>query len=143
MAGMTPSSAAGDSRTLTARDDATGATGWRDEYQIDVADHPAVALWLRDVARRDPEGFIRLVGPNVDDFHRLFGKPDWNNDGEKGWTHGWSLYENSMHWLVLTGPRGTYFRLRVPVPGDIWLADPKVGAGINHYLDQLLRRLNS
>lgn len=121
---------------------ATGATSWKSEYQIDVADHPAAGLWLRETAKRDPDGFIRLIGPNVEAFSRLFGKPDWTDDGKKGWTHGWSLYENSMNWLVLTGPNGTYFRLRVPVPGEAWLSDPKVGAGIIQYLSQLLRRLS-
>lgn len=72
----------------------------------------------------------------------MFGKPDWENDGSKGWTHGWSLYENSMNWLVLTGSRGTYFRLRVPIPAEAWLADPKVGAGIVQFLSQLLKRLS-
>jgi hypothetical protein len=121
---------------------ATGATSWKSEYQIDVADHPAAGLWLRETAKRDPDGFMRLIGPNEQALARIFGKPEWSNDGSKGWTHGWSLYENNMNWLILTGDRGTYFRLRVPVPGDAWLADAKVGAGIVQYLGQLLRRLS-
>ena len=120
---------------------ATGATIWKTEYQIDVADHPTVSLWLRDTAKRDPDGFLRLICPNTETFKKMFGKPDWVNDGSKGWTHGWALYENSMHWLVLTGPRGTYFRLRVPLPGEAWINDPKVGTGIVQYLSFLLQKL--
>lgn len=121
---------------------ATGSTVWKSEYQIDVADHHTAGVWLRETAKRDPDGFMRLIGPNTREFTRMFGKPDWNNDGSKGWTHGWSLYENSMNWLILTGERGTYFRLRVPVPAETWLADPKVGAGIVQFLTQLLNRLS-
>lgn len=121
---------------------ATGSTAWKNEYQIDVADHTTAGLWLRETAKRDPDAFMRMIGPNVKEFTKMFGKPDWENDGSKGWTHGWSLYENSMNWLVLTGSRGTYFRLRVPIPAEAWLADPKVGAGIVQFLSQLLKRLS-
>ena len=112
------------------------------EYQIDVADHPNVMLWLKDLARKDPEGFLRLVGDNTVFFERLFGKPTWRNNGEKGWTHGWALYESNMHWLVLTGPQGTIFRLRLATTGDDYLKDPRVGTGVARYLTTLLQQLS-
>ena len=111
------------------------------EYQIDVADHPSVSLWMKEAAKKDPEGFLRLVGPNEKQLVRIFGPADWRNDGEKGWTHAWSVYDNSLHWLVLTGPQGTLFRLRLPVPGDSYLSDSRVGVGIVQYLQNLLKIL--
>ena len=113
----------------------------RQEHQVDVIDHPAVALWMKETARKDPEGFMRLAGPNVRPFTRMWGKPDWKNAGEKGWTHGWGIYENNMHWLVLTGPKGTLFRLRMTTPGDSYLSDPRVGVGVTQYLSSLLKIL--
>ena len=113
----------------------------RSEYQIDIADHPNVMLWIKNVAKKDPEGFLKLIGDNVDTFKKLWGKEAWTNDGSKGWTHGWAIYENSMHWLVLTGPSGTIFRLRLSTKGEEYLSDPKVGAGIVRYLNALLLRV--
>ena len=113
----------------------------RAEYQIDVVDHPSVSIWMKDTARKDPEGFLRLVGPNMKQLQKVLGPTDWKNDGEKGWTHGWSVYDNSLHWLILTGPQGTMFRLRLPVPGESYLSDPRVGVGIIQYLQYLLKTL--
>ena len=111
------------------------------EYQIDVIDHPNVNLWMKEVARKDTEGFLRLVGPNMKRLQKILGPPQWRNNGEKGWTHAWSVYDNSLHWLILTGPQGTQFRLRLPVPGETYLADPRVGVGIIQYLQNLLKTL--
>ncbi len=113
------------------------------EYQIDVIDHPSVGMWMKDIAKKDVQGFIKLVGPNEKEFTKLYGKANWTNDGSKGWTHGWTIYENSMHWLILTGPKGTYFRLRVPTPGESYLNDPRVGVGIIQYLNTLLKKISN
>lgn len=110
----------------------------RTEYQVDVADHPNVMLWFKDIARKDPEGFLRLIGDNTKTFKKLWGKETWTNDGKKGWTHGWALYQSNMHWLVLTGPWGTIFRLRISTQGDEYLSDVKVGTGVVRYLNTLL-----
>lgn len=115
----------------------------RNEYQVDVADHPNVMLWMKDIAKKDPEGFLRLIGDNTRTFKKMWGKETWRNDGQKGWTHGWALYQNNMHWLVLTGPFGTIFRLRVSTKGDEYLNDAKVGTGIVRYLNSLLPQVAS
>lgn len=125
---------------LTGYTQNTGTT-IRDEYQIDVIDHPSVGMWMRETAKKDPQGFLRLTGDNTKDFLKFFGKPKWKNDGKKGWTHGWSVHENNLRWLILTGEQGTIFRLRVPVVGDAYLNDPRVGVGIIQYLSSLLKIL--
>lgn len=117
----------------------------RHDHMLDVIDHPAVARWMKETAQRDPEGFLLLVGPNAEEFTRLFGPAEWTHSGEKaqskGWTHGWKLHENNLQWQVLTGPNGTFFRLRTPTSSDAYLHDPKVGVGIVSYLSALLRTL--
>ncbi len=113
------------------------------EHQIDVIDHPAVAAWMKDIAKKDPEGFVRLIGPNQRTFSILFGKPSWRGDESKGWTHGWAIYENSLHWMVLTGPAGTFYRIRLPIAGENYLSDPRSGVGIVQYLQSLISRISS
>ena len=114
----------------------------KNEHQIDVVDHPQVYMWMKDTARKDPEGFLRLVGPNEKEFTILFGAPQWQNNGSKGWTHGWSVHESNLNWLILTGPQGTYFRLRLPVSGETYLNDPKIGVGVTQYLNYLLKKIS-
>lgn len=116
-------------------------TNTQREHQIDVIDHPHVAMWMKDTAKKDPEGFLRLVGNNVKDLQKIYGTADWTNDGKKGWTHGWSIYENGMQWVVLTGMNGTLFRIRLPVAGESYLSDTKIGVGIIQYLSTLLKLL--
>lgn len=112
------------------------------EHQIDVIDHPSVWSWMKQTASRDPEGLLVLIGPNIRRFEKLFGPAEWTNDGSKGWTHGWAVYENSMHWLILTGESGTSFRIRAPVPGETYLADMRIGVGIIQYLQSLMRKIH-
>lgn len=122
--------------TPTSQNDKT-----RQDPQIDVADHPNVMLWMKDVAKKDPEGFLRLIGDNSQDFKKLWGKPTWTNDGSKGWTKGWQVYENNLHWIVLTGPSGSIFRLKVSTRPEDYLNDPKVGVGVIQYLNHLLKAI--
>lgn len=110
---------------------------------MDVIDHPAVGMWMKETALRDPEGFLLLVGPNVREFSSLFGQPEWTNDGQKGWTHGWKVYESNLTWNILTGPQGTLFRIKTTTPSSTYATDPKVGIGIISYLNSLLRSLSN
>lgn len=114
----------------------------RSDHQIDVADHPTAARWLKETARRNPEGFLRLVGNNQKRLTALYGLPRWKSDGKHGWHAAWSLTDHGLSWVVLTGPDGTIFRLRVPGDGDDHLNDARVGVGITRYLNTLLHELN-
>lgn len=113
----------------------------KNDYHMDVIDHPAVGMWMKETALRDTEGFLLLIGPNVSQFETLFGVPDWRNNGEKGWTHGWKIYESNLTWNILTGPSGTLFRIKTTTEASTYLNDPKVGIGIISYLKTLLRTL--
>lgn len=113
----------------------------KSEFQMDVIDHPSVSLWMKETAQRDPQGFLLLIGNNVEQFERLFGLATWKNNGNKGWTHGWKVYESNLTWNILTGPSGTIFRVKTTTPSDSYLNDPKVGVGIVTYLNTLLRTL--
>lgn len=110
--------------------------------QIDIADHPVAARWLKETALRDPEGFLRLVGPNERRLTALYGPPRWRSDGKTGWKVAWALVDQALSWVVLTGPEGTLFRLRVAGSGEEYLADARVGVGITRFLQSLLDSLS-
>ena len=112
------------------------------EYQIDVIDHPSVMLWMKDIAVKDPEGFVSLTRDNTEQMRKLFGKEVWTNDGSKGWSSGWAVYENNLQWSILTGRGGTIFRLRSHIPVSEYLNDPRVGVGVVQYLGYLLKKLS-
>lgn len=116
-------------------------TKTKSEYQVEVADHPNVMIWMKQVAKKDPEGFLRLVGDNTQIFRKMWGKENFKDEGGKGWTSGWSIYENSLHWLVLTGEQGTLFRLRISMDGESYLKDPRVGVGVIQYLTWLMKTI--
>jgi hypothetical protein len=118
--------------------DAAGATS---EQQIEVGDHLVAWRWLKEKARIDPEGFLRLVGPNAKRFERLWGAPHWTSDGGKGWTHAWAISRHNLNWMILSGPDSTIYRLRVPSDGEDFLADPRVGIGATAMLSELLDTL--
>lgn len=121
----------------------TSTSNSKQDYHMDVIDHPSVNVWMKETAKRDPEGFILLVGPNVENFLKLYGEPEWQNNGNKGWTHGWKIYESNLVWNILTGPTGTIFRIRTTTPSQTYLNDPKVGVGIISYLTFLLKTLSN
>lgn len=111
------------------------------EQQIEIGDHMLAWRWMKEKARNDPEGFLRLIGPNKKRFTNLWGKAHWTSDGTKGWTHAWEIKQNSLSWMILTGPHSTYYRLRVPTDGEDFLKDPRVGVGVIATLSELLEYL--
>lgn len=121
-----------------AKDQTREAGATSGEQQIEVGDHLVAWRWLTEKARIDPEGFVRLVGPNRERFTRLWGPAHWTSDGARGWTHAWAISRNSLNWMILTGPDSTFYRLRVPSDGEDFLADPRVGVGATATLSELL-----
>lgn len=116
------------------------ATPSRDSI-VDIADHPIVWRWMKETARRDPDGFARLVGPNEVRLHRLFGKPTWTADGQEGWTRGWAIHGNGLPWMVITGEGGTIFRVQTAISTEEFFADRRIGTGITAYLGELMQTL--
>lgn len=113
----------------------------RAESRIDVADHPAVARWMRERARTDPEGFLRLAGPNRRRLEARLGKPRWRSSKD-GWSAGWSLVEHGLSWIILTGKSGTIFQIRIRGLPDSYLQDPGVGLGIIRFLEEISAHLS-
>lgn len=111
------------------------------DQQIDIGDHPIAWRWMVETARKDPEGYLRLVGSNLQRFKELYGNPQWNADGSKGWIQGWAVHLHGLDWIVLGNEQQTIYRIRVPADGDNYLSDPKVGVGITAALGDLLRQL--
>lgn len=111
------------------------------EQQVDIADHKVAWRWMKELARRDPEGFARLTGGNRKRLESLYGPPQWTQDGKHGWTAAWSVHDSGLTWIILTGQDQTIFRLRVPNDVEDYLVEPRVGVGIINYLQTLLRRL--
>lgn len=112
------------------------------DAQVDVADHPMAARWLKETALNDPEGYLRLVRPNTRRLTVLYGAPTWKSDGKAGWDVAWTRLEEGLSWVILTGSGGTVFRLRVPSDGNDHLTDPRVGIGITRFLQSLLDRVS-
>lgn len=111
------------------------------DQQIDIGDHPVAWRWLVETARRDPEGFLRLTGSNLARFQNMYGPAQWTADGKKGWTSGWASHMHGLDWIVLAGEHQTIYRIRVPVDGENYLADRRVGVGITTALNDMLRQL--
>jgi hypothetical protein len=112
-------------------------------FLFDAADHPQVGLWLMERARIDPNGFIRLVGPNVNDLTRIYGKATWKDDGGKGWTHAWPVQAHGLAIVVQSGDQGTMFRVRTATPADGYTKDAGVGVGLVRFLERLAGQLAS
>lgn len=113
----------------------------RKDELVDIADHPAVWRWMRDLARRDPEGFSRLSGPNLSRLQHLYGRPEWESSGDKAWTHAWGVHDHHLSWVIQSGPESTWIKLRVPAgTSHDYLSDPRVGVGATAFLQTLLRR---
>lgn len=109
------------------------------ENQVDLADLPAVWRWLKELAKRDPVGFLYLTRGNIRPFALLWGKAHWQPKDHPDWTHGWSFSDEGLNWIILSGPRGTSYRLRPS--GDDFITDPKVTRGAVAFLERLLTQL--
>lgn len=114
----------------------------KNEFQMDVIDHPLVFNWMQETIKRDPESFVLLVGPNSKEFFKLFGQPTWKDNGEKGWKYGWKVSENNLNWIILTGDHGTIFRIQTQVHSQVYLQDPKIGVGLISFLSDLLQKIS-
>ena len=110
------------------------------DNQIDIGDHAVAWRWMVETARKDPEGFLRLTGGNIDRFKTLYGHPHWTSDGKK-WACGWGVHLHGLDWIILAGDTQTIYRIRVPVDGETYLADRRVGTGINMALADILKQL--
>lgn len=109
------------------------------DNQIDLADLPGVWRWLKDLARRDPEGFLFLSRGNVRAFEQHWGPAQWQPQPPSDWTAGWSFSEDGLSWIVLSGPRSTSYRIRLS--GDDLRNDPKVTRAAIAFLERLMARL--
>jgi hypothetical protein len=112
------------------------------DQQVDIGDHPVAWRWMVETARKDPEGFLRLTGPNMTRFRDLYGEPQWTSDGKRGWKQGWGAHLHGLEWIILAGEKQTIYRIRVPVDGENYLSDQRVGVGITSALGDILRQLN-
>jgi len=106
---------------------------------IDIADHPVVMRWMEETARRTPDAFNRLIGPNERRLETLFGRPAWRGRGMM--TRGWHVHENGLHWVIQTGPGGTLFRWQTRQDPASVLADARIGTGSIVVLGRWMRHL--
>lgn len=108
---------------------------------IDIADHPIVWRWIKEMARKDPTSFSMLTRDNTDSFDIIFGPAKYRSNGEKGWCRGWSFVQYGMAWLVTTGPQGTVYRIKTVGDGEEYLKDPKVSTGAIQFFQSLQQQL--
>lgn len=111
------------------------------DQQVDIGDHPVAWRWMIETARKDPEGFLRLTGPNISRFKEMYGDPQWTNGEKKEWKEGWGVHMHGLEWIILAGEHQTIYRIRVPVDGENYLADHRVGVGITSALGDILLQL--
>lgn len=120
---------------------------FKGETIIDIADHPHVWKWLKNLANQSStqDGFIRLfLDDNTERFKRLYGhKPDWKGKSEEEWTHGWTktLKMSSLKWMILTGPKGSIYRIQVFLTPEEFCNDVSIGIGIKKELEELMNTL--
>ena len=110
------------------------------DSQIDIGDHAVAWRWMVETARKNPEGFLRLTGGNIHRLKELHGAPHWTGDGKK-WSCGWGVHMHGLDWVILAGDNQTIYRIRVPVDGETYLADRRVGTGITLALADILKQL--
>lgn len=139
---MTGETAAGQNTGQSTRQ-GSGASkeGHTVSFLFDAADHPQVGLWLMERARTDPNGFMRLVGPNVRDLTKIYGQAQWREDGQHGWTHAWSVRAHGLAIVVQSGDQGTMFRVRTATPAEGYTQDAGVGVGLVRFLERLAGQL--
>lgn len=108
---------------------------------IDISEHPNCWYWMKETSRQDTDGFSRLIGDNSSRFHRLFGKPNWKSNIKEGWTEGWAISEAGLNWAILTGSKGTIFKINLSISEEEFKTNNKIGLGITNYLQKLIIEL--
>lgn len=121
---------------------------FKGETIIDIVDHPHVWKWFKNLANHESTqaGFIRLfLDDNTERFKRLYGsKPDWiGSSEEEEWTHGWTrtLPTSGLKWMILTGPKGTIYRIQVFATPEEFCNHVAIGIGIKKELEDLMNNL--
>jgi len=105
---------------------------------IDIADHPQVWRWLKELSKTDINGYVRLTGDNTERLTRLYGKPLTTDPKGEEWEARWNKNFNRMDWIILTGEKtGTIFRIKTPLSVDEFVSDSRIGIGIINYLQEL------
>ena len=113
------------------------------DQHMDVADHRQAWAWMTMTAREDPEGFVRLTGPNIKRLEDLYGPAHWKADGKQGWTSAWAVSDCGLTFVITAGPMSTMFYVRSPTDGEDYLSDPRVAVGIVEFLKSLLTQLKA
>ncbi len=105
---------------------------------IDIADHPQVWRWLKELSKTDINGYVRLTGDNTERLKRLYGKPLTTDAKGEEWEARWNKNFNRLDWIILTGEKtGTIFRIKTPLSVDEFVSDSRIGIGIINYLQEL------
>lgn len=113
------------------------------DQHLDVADHRQAWHWMTMTAREDPEGFVRLTGPNLKRLEALYGSPHWEGDGKRGWTSAWAAAHAGLSFVITASPTSTMFYVRAPTDGEDYLSDPRVAVGIVEFLKALMHQLKA
>lgn len=108
---------------------------------MDIADHKQVWIWLTMLQEKDPEGFVRLTGENLNRLQSIFGKAKWNVDDEPEWTHAWEITSNGLNFVITTGKKSTIYYVRTPTMGEEYISDPRIAVGIKEFMGHILEKL--
>lgn len=94
-------------------------------------------------AREDPEGFIRLTGPNLKRLETLYGAAHWKGDEDQDWSQAWATTHAGLNFIITASPSSTMFYVRAPTDGEDYLSDARVAVGIVEFLKTLLQQLKA
>ena len=111
------------------------------ERVIDVADHPMAWRWMKELAKRDPYSFARLVENNTQRFQTYFGPPTWVTPDGHSKMYGWAKRVNGLQWIIVSGDQGTQFRVQTPALREEFIHDKRIGLGLTQALQEWLDML--
>lgn len=110
-------------------------------FVYDASQHPQVSRWLRQLAERQPQGFLRLTGENRKRLKGVLGPPHKisKTSANKEWI--WKIERGNVVAWVLSGEMGTILHLYYPGIFSAFLNDREIGGQAIAVLNDLLQSL--
>lgn len=113
----------------------------KETFVYDVATHPQVARWLRQLAERQPQSFVRLTEENRTRIKKLLGSPDKINKASEDKEWIWKVERDNVVAWVISGDLGTVMNMYYPGIHAVFQQDKTIGTQAVGLLSELLESL--
>lgn len=113
----------------------------KEAFIYDVGTHPQVARWLKQLAERQPQSFIRLVEENRIRIRKMLGKPDKINKASDNKEWIWKVERDNVVAWIISGELGTVMNMYYPGVHSVFQQDKEIGAQAVALLGELLESL--